>query len=109
MTRILVIGESGQLARSLGGLRWPGGFDLRFIGRRQLPDGAPAAGLRAALETQKPVLVLNTAAYTAVDRAEREPEAASALNAALPRALAEACAALDLPLVHVSTDYVFDG
>jgi dTDP-4-dehydrorhamnose reductase len=53
--------------------------------------------------------VLNTAAYTAVDRAESEPEAASALNVALPRALAEACGALDIPLVHVSTDYVFDG
>jgi dTDP-4-dehydrorhamnose reductase len=53
--------------------------------------------------------VLNAAAYTAVDRAESEPEAAAALNAALPRALAGACAALDIPLVHVSTDYVFDG
>ena len=109
MAKILVIGESGQLARSLDGLRWPAGFDLAFIGRRHLPDGAPAAGIRAALEAEKPALVLNTAAYTAVDRAESEPEAASALNAALPRALAEACGALDIPLVHVSTDYVFDG
>jgi dTDP-4-dehydrorhamnose reductase len=107
--KILVIGESGQLARSLDGLRWPAGLDLAFIGRRRLPDGAPAAGIRAALEAAKPALVLNTAAYTAVDRAESEPAAAAALNAALPRALAEACGALDIPLVHVSTDYVFDG
>jgi len=53
--------------------------------------------------------VMNTAAYTAVDRAESEPQAAAALNVELPRALAEACGALDIPLVHVSTDYVFDG
>ena len=109
MPKILVIGETGQLARSLAGLRWPSGFELAFVGRRHLPDGAPAAGIRAALEAEKPALVLNTAAYTAVDRAESEAEAASALNAALPRALADACSALDIPLVHVSTDYVFDG
>jgi dTDP-4-dehydrorhamnose reductase len=107
--KILVIGETGQLAQSLGGLRWPAGFDLVFIGRRHLPDGAPAAGIRAALEAGNPALVLNTAAYTAVDRAESEPQAAAALNVELPRALAEACDARDIPLVHVSTDYVFDG
>lgn len=109
MTKILVIGETGQLAQSVGGLRWPAGFDLAFVGRRHLPEGAPAAGIRAALEAANPALVLNTAAYTAVDRAESEPQAAAALNVELPRALAEACAARDIPLVHVSTDYVFDG
>ncbi|HJT13834.1 MAG TPA: dTDP-4-dehydrorhamnose reductase [Dongiaceae bacterium] len=108
MPRILVIGETGQLARSLGGLRWPAGLDLAFVGRRHLPESAPAA-IRAALEAGKPALVLNTAAYTAVDRAESEPAAAAALNASLPRALAGSCTALDIPLVHVSTDYVFDG
>ena len=49
MPKILVLGETGQLAQSLAGLRWPAGFDLAFIGRRHLPDGAPAAGVRAAL------------------------------------------------------------
>jgi dTDP-4-dehydrorhamnose reductase len=107
--RILVLGETGQLARSLGGLRWPAGCDLVFAGRRHLPGDAPASGLRALLEASKPALVLNTAAYTAVDRAESEPQAAAALNADLPRALAETCGARDIPLVHVSTDYVFDG
>jgi len=107
--RILVLGETGQLARSLGGLRWPAGFDLAFIGRRHLRADSPATGIRAALEAANPALVFNAAAYTAVDRAESEPQAAAALNAALPRALAEACAARDIPLVHVSTDYVFDG
>jgi dTDP-4-dehydrorhamnose reductase len=109
VTKILVIGETGQLARSLHSLRWPAGLDLAFIGRRHLPDGTPAAGIRGVLEAEKPALVLNTAAYTAVDRAESEPKAASALNAALPHALAAACDVLDMPLLHVSTDYVFDG
>ena len=104
-----MIGETGQLARSLAALRWPAGFDLVFAGRRHLPDGAPAVGIQAALDAEKPALVLNTAAYTAVDRAESERAAATALNVALPRALAEGCDTRDIPLVHVSTDYVFDG
>lgn len=108
MPRILVIGESGQLARSLAGLRWPGGTEVEFVGRRRLPSD-PIPGVRAAIEELKPDLVLNAAAYTAVDRAESEPAAAAALNAALPGALAQACDARDIPLVHVSTDYVFDG
>lgn len=109
MPKILVIGEAGQLARSLGGTYWPAGFDLTFIGRRRLSDGTPAVSIRAALEAEKPALVLNSVAYTAVDRAESEPDAASALNVALPQALAKACRVLDIPLVHISTDYVFDG
>jgi dTDP-4-dehydrorhamnose reductase len=107
--KILVIGESGQLAQSLRNLRWPAGCNLIFAGRRHLPDNAAEPALRALLEANKPTLVLNTAAYTAVDRAESEPETAAALNADLPHALAQACGALDIPLVHVSTDYVFDG
>jgi dTDP-4-dehydrorhamnose reductase len=107
--KILVIGETGQLARSLATLRWPAGFDLVFAGRRHLPDGAPAAGIQATLDAAKPALVLNTAAYTAVDRAESERAAAAALNVELPRVLAEGCDTRDIPLVHVSTDYVFDG
>ena len=107
MPRILVIGESGQLAQSLRALRWPAGHGLEFLGRRHLPDGG--AGIRAALQGARPDLVLNTAAYTAVDRAESEPQAAAALNVDLPHALAESCGALDVPLVHISTDYVFDG
>ena len=108
MPRIVIIGESGQLAQSLGKLRWPAGGKLAFVGRRKLP-ALPDVGVHGAIEGLKPDLVLNAAAYTAVDRAESEPQAASTLNAALPRALAKACRDLDIPLVHVSTDYVFDG
>jgi dTDP-4-dehydrorhamnose reductase len=107
--KIVVIGESGQLAQSLRNLQWPAGWDLDFIGRRRLPGELSRAGIEAALGALKPDLVLNAAAYTGVDRAESEPQAASVLNADLPLALAFACGARDIPLVHVSTDYVFDG
>jgi dTDP-4-dehydrorhamnose reductase len=104
--KVLIIGERGQLAQSLKGLSWPAGFDLDFLGRRTLTD-FPGAG--AAIKELKPALVLNAAAYTGVDQAEREPAAARLLNADLPAALASACGSLDIPLVHISTDYVFDG
>jgi dTDP-4-dehydrorhamnose reductase len=108
VAKILVIGESGQLAQSLRRLHWPAGCDLAFAGR-QHRSSAPEPDLPALLEAHRPALVLNTAAYTAVDRAESEPQAAAALNVDLPRALAEICGARDIPLVHISTDYVFDG
>lgn len=108
MPKIVIIGESGQLAQSLRKLRWPTGFELIFLGRRRLSEDCAVAAVRA-IEQLRPDLALNAAAYTGVDRAESEPQAASALNADLPRALAAACGALDIPLVHVSTDYVFDG
>jgi len=106
--KVVVIGESGQLAQSLRALTWPAGFELAFHGRRSL-RGFEADLLRELLRAEDAGLVLNAAAYTAVDRAESEPAAAAALNAELPRALAAACRELDVPLVHVSTDYVFDG
>ena len=109
MPKIVVIGESGQLAQSLRNLHWPAGWDLDFIGRRRLPAEFSRAGIEAALLALKPDLVLNAAAYTGVDRAESEPQQASVLNADLPLALAFVCGARDIPLVHVSTDYVFDG
>ncbi|HEY3149949.1 MAG TPA: dTDP-4-dehydrorhamnose reductase [Dongiaceae bacterium] len=108
MPKIVVIGESGQLAQSLRKLPWPAGFELEFIGRRRLLTGFFSPGLHVAFDQLKPELVFNAAAYTGVDRAESERDAASALNADLPAALAAACGER-IPLVHVSTDYVFDG
>jgi dTDP-4-dehydrorhamnose reductase len=107
--RAVVIGESGQLAQSLKNLHWPAGWKLDFIGRRRLPARFSSAGIQAALQELKPDLVLNAAAYTGVDRAESEPQAAMALNAELPLAATAVCGDLDIPFVHVSTDYVFDG
>src|SRR5207342_3697669 len=86
----------------------PPGFELAFAGREtfDLGSGADPAALVAA---EAPAAVINAAAYTAVDKAESEPEAAFALNRDAPAALARACAARGVPFVHFSTDYVFDG
>jgi dTDP-4-dehydrorhamnose reductase len=107
--KIVIIGENGQLAQSLKRLPWPDGSELAAHGRNSLRQDFGPGPLRDLLRAEGAQLVLNAAAYTAVDRAESEPQAAFALNAFLPGALAEVCGDLDLPLVHVSTDYVFDG
>jgi dTDP-4-dehydrorhamnose reductase len=72
-------------------------------------DIAERAAVEAAISRVKPSLIVNAAAYTKVDLAEKEPEAARRGNTEGPRVLAECCAAAGLPLVHISTDYVFDG
>jgi dTDP-4-dehydrorhamnose reductase len=106
--RIVIIGEGGQLAQSLGRLHWRAGTELSFHGRRSLGDGAGSGRLADLLRAEGARLVLNAAAYTGVDRAETDRNAAAALNTDLPAVLAGACGER-IPLVHVSTDYVFDG
>jgi dTDP-4-dehydrorhamnose reductase len=105
---ILVFGQNGQVARELAGLAAASGRAMRFAGREtlDLADHGAIAGLIAATA---PSAVINAAAYTAVDRAETEVEAAMALNRDAPAAMARACAARGLPFVHFSTDYVFAG
>jgi dTDP-4-dehydrorhamnose reductase len=107
--KIIVIGEAGQLARALRALQWPAGCALSFHGRNSLNGDFSPNLFRDLARSEGANLVLNAAGYTSVDRAESEPQAAQALNASLPQALATACGDLDIPLVHVSTDYVFDG
>ena len=106
--RILVLGRNGQVARELDKLGGPPGLELAFAGRERfdLMSGADPARL---LDEVGPAAVINAAAYTAVDKAESEPEASFRLNRDVPAALAHACAAAGVPLVHFSTDYVFDG
>ncbi len=109
---ILVFGRNGQVARELADLAQATGRAMTFAGREtlDLADPATAGGRIDALIAQAaPSAVINAAAYTAVDRAEREPDAAFALNRAAPAAMAAACAARGLPFAHFSTDYVFDG
>ncbi|HEY6452807.1 MAG TPA: dTDP-4-dehydrorhamnose reductase [Steroidobacteraceae bacterium] len=106
--KVLITGASGQLGRALAA-SVPPQVELLALARTRL-DIRDASAVRAAVSAFRPALVINAAAYTAVDKAESEPELASAVNADGPRALAQAL--LDLPgsrLVHVSTDYVFDG
>jgi dTDP-4-dehydrorhamnose reductase len=102
--KILVLGSNGQLAMHLREL-WP---DATFWGRAEADLSAPAA-IEARIRDFQPEAIVNAAAYTAVDKAETEPDLAWRLNAEAPAAMARAAAALDVPLVQVSTDYVFDG
>lgn len=105
--RLLVFGQSGQLARDLA-LNLPSGWEARFLGRDAADLTDPEAC--AATVAEAPVdLVINAAAYTAVDRAEDDEATAYLVNAEAPGAMARACAGRGLPFLQVSTDYVFDG
>ncbi len=106
--RLLVFGADGQLGRELQRAALPEGLSLTALNRREADITDPAA-VRDALARARPAVVINAAAYTAVDAAEDEPEAAFAVNRDGPAHLAAACAAAGVPLIHVSTDYVFDG
>ena len=108
MTRVLVLGRSGQLARALAATAWPEGWTPAFVGRETL-DLTRLEAIAPWLSAHAPDVVINTAAYTAVDRAETAEAAAFALNADAPSVLAEACRAHGCLLIHLSTDYVFSG
>ena len=105
--RVLLLGADGQLGWELRRSLLPLG-DVVALGRAQA-DLADASALRGLLQRLRPQLVVNAAAYTAVDRAESEPELAWKVNAEAPRVLAEHAADSGAWLVHYSTDYVFDG
>ena len=105
--RILVFGTTGQLARELL-RRAPEGVTVQAVGRdvADLTDPAACAAVVAATDAD---LILNAAAYTAVDQAETDRATADLVNGEAPGAMARAAAARGLPFLHVSTDYVFDG
>jgi dTDP-4-dehydrorhamnose reductase len=103
--QIVLIGAGGQLGTAL----------TARIGAKVIPLGSAAIDIADAQQVRRiipelrPELVINAAAYNFVDRAEDEADRADAVNATGPRVLAETCAGLDIPLVHISTDYVFGG
>ncbi|MFE3969941.1 dTDP-4-dehydrorhamnose reductase [Stenotrophomonas sp. YIM B13575] len=114
---VLVFGGNGQVGQELLRALAPLGKVVATTRSGQLPDGNACEmadfgqpdSLPALLDRLQPSLVVNAAAYTAVDRAEQEVEAAFAANAEAPGVIARWCAAHDVPFVHYSTDYVFDG
>ncbi len=106
--RILVAGRSGQVARELVRTAPTGRMDVTALGRPDL-DICDRAAVREAVSSLAPDMIINAAAYTAVDQAESDEAAAFALNAEAAGWLAEAAAARSIPIVHISTDYVFDG
>ena len=105
--RILVIGRNGQVSRALQS-RLAGMGELIVRGSDQLDLARPEL-IRSPIDALRPDLIINAAAHTAVDQAEHEPELAFAINATAPGILAQTAADLGVPLVHYSTDYVFDG
>jgi dTDP-4-dehydrorhamnose reductase len=106
--KLLVLGSGGQVGRELGRLAWPAGYDITAHDRDRIDITRPEA-VAAAMARERPDIVINAAAYTAVDRAESERDAAWAGNCTGPANLAAACHEARIPLVHLSTDYVFDG
>ena len=105
--RMLLLGAQGQLGHALT-QTLPVLGEVLALGRQQV-DLAQAESLRALLDQHQPQLIVNAAAYTAVDKAEQEPDVAHAINAQAPAVLAQWAAAHGAVLVHYSTDYVFDG
>ena len=105
--KILITGQHGQVSRELQ-QRLQGLGELVVLGRDQL-DLANPEQIRQQVRSHRPGLIINAAAHTAVDQAENEPDVAFAINATAPGILAEEAKDLGIPLIHYSTDYVFDG
>lgn len=105
---ILITGATGQLGFELARLCAAQNLDFTAVSRPEFDFERPET-VPACFATVKPSLVLNAAAYTAVDAAESHPQAARAGNHTGPLLLAELCKQAGIPLIHVSTDYVFDG
>ncbi|HQT63283.1 MAG TPA: dTDP-4-dehydrorhamnose reductase [Acidocella sp.] len=105
---ILITGGSGQLGHALQALAAARGLDFVAVSRPQFDFEKPET-ITTCFEDAKPLLVINAAAYTAVDAAESNEAAARAGNHTGPLQLAALCAAANIPFIHVSTDYVFDG
>ena len=107
LTTILLFGRTGQVATEMR-RRVPGDVRLVALGRKEADLVDPEACARTIREAECDAII-NTAAYTAVDRAEEEEDLAVLINAAAPGAMARAAAARGVPFIHLSTDYVFDG
>ena len=106
--RIIVIGREGQVARALAERAPAHGAKAVLLGRPKL-DLADPSGIEDILLDTGGDLIVNAAAYTAVDQAESEPELAEAINGIGAGAVAGAAATMNVPVIQISTDYVFDG
>jgi dTDP-4-dehydrorhamnose reductase len=106
--RLVVTGKCGQVARCLAGIGAEYRVHVILVGRPEMDLDRPETVL-PSLAAIKPDLVVNAAAYTDVDQAESEPEAASRINTGGAGAVAKASAFFGIPIIQLSTDYVFDG
>jgi len=107
--RILVTGREGQVARALSELGPAKGHTIVALGRPILDLAAEPDSITEAIQSERVDVIVSAAAYTAVDRAESEPELAFAVNERGAAAVARAARMMSVPLIHLSTDYVFDG
>jgi len=108
VANVLVFGSTGQLARELRRANWECGTELTFLDRAAADLAAPHS-LGPLIHEIRPDAVVIAAAYTAVDRAEGEEAQALAVNAEGPAAISRAASERDVPVIYLSTDYVFDG
>ena len=106
--KILVIGKTGQVATALQRLSGPSPLTYTFAGRDEV-ELTSGLSMTKAIQANRPDLIINCAAYTAVDRAEEEADLAKAANETGPTLLAGLCREAGVPLIHLSTDYVFSG
>lgn len=106
--RILVTGGQGQVGSEFENLDVPDDIEIVALGRVDL-DIVDAESIANAFAKHQPDLLVNAAAYTAVDKAESEPGLAFEINETAVGLLADACVAAQIPMFHISTDYVFDG
>ena len=110
--RILVTGTQGQVVQALMQRGAETGIEVVTLGRPQMDMADPAqtrSAMEAAIAAFQPSLIVNAAAYTAVDQAKDEPKLAHTVNALSAEAVAKAAANAGLPIIQISTDYVFDG
>jgi len=107
MNKILLIGQNGQVTTYLQAVL-KGDYQLEVLGRDSL-DLSNIASIKSVLEASSPSLIINPAAFTAVDLAEEQQAAAFTINRDAAAAIADFCAQHNTPLIHFSTDYVFQG
>jgi dTDP-4-dehydrorhamnose reductase len=105
--KILLTGKDGQLGFAL--YKKLASLGEVIATNRDMLDLSDPEAIRAFIDQTKPDIIINPAAYTKVDQAENEPQLAFQINAAAPQALADKASELDIPIIHFSTDYVFDG
>jgi dTDP-4-dehydrorhamnose reductase len=106
--KILFCGANGQLGHEIKRAAFKREFSAEGLTRQELDITQPDS-IKAAILRSNPTIIINCAAYTAVDKAESEPELAFAVNQEGPAHLAKVCSDHDIALIHISTDYVYDG
>jgi dTDP-4-dehydrorhamnose reductase len=106
--KLLIFGAGGQVGTALQAAAWPAGATITALTRAQADIG-DAAAIAAAFDSSTCDIAINAAGYTAVDKAESEPDAALQINGRAPGLIAAECARRGAAMLHISTDYVFDG